>query len=54
MDPITLGFYAIVCGGLSAVAPRVPRLPLRLAIGAVVGLAAASLLPFLKGAMNIY
>jgi len=48
MDPITLGFYAIVCGLLSAVAPSMPRLPVRLAIGAVVGLAAASLLPLLK------
>jgi uncharacterized protein YjeT (DUF2065 family) len=49
MDPITLAFYAIVCGLLSAVAPRVPRLPLRLAIGAVVGIVAASLLPVIKG-----
>lgn len=49
MDPITLTFYAVVCGTLSAVAPRMPRLPVRLAIGAVVGLVAASLLPWIKG-----
>ena len=49
MDPTTLTFYAVVCGTLSAVAPRMPRLPVRLAIGAVVGLVAASLLPWIKG-----
>jgi hypothetical protein len=49
MDPFTIGFYAIVCAGLSAVAPRVPRLPVRLAIGAVVGVIAASVLPQIKG-----
>jgi hypothetical protein len=54
MDPITLGFYALVCGCLSAFAPRVPRLPVRLAVGAAVGLAAASVLPMLKGMLHIY
>ena len=53
MDPITLGFYAIVCGCLSAVAPRFPRLPIRLGIGAAVGLVAASALPVLRGALGI-
>jgi len=54
MDPITLGFYAVVCGCLSAVAPSFPRLPIRLGIGAVVGLAAASVLPWIKGLMAVY
>jgi len=54
MDPITLGFYAVVCGALSVVAPSFPRLPVRLGIGAVVGLAAASVLPMLKGMMGGY
>lgn len=54
MDPITLGFYAIVCGCLSAAAPRFPRLPIRLAIGAIVGLVAASALPWLKGMLHLY
>ncbi|SNR32831.1 hypothetical protein [Puniceibacterium sediminis] len=53
MDPITLTFYATVCACLSAVAPRVPRLPVRLAIGALVGLVAATLLPFLRAAAGI-
>jgi len=54
MDPITLGFYAVVCGALSAVAPNFPRLPIRLGIGAVVGLIAASALPMVKGMLPMY
>lgn len=54
MDPITLGFYALVCGSLGAVSPKFPRLPVRLAVGAVVGLVAASILPVLKGMMTGY
>ncbi len=54
MDPITLGFYALVCGCLSAVAPKFPKLPIRLGVGAVVGLIAASVLPELKGMLHLY
>lgn len=54
MDPITITFYAVVCGCLSAASPRVPKLPVRLAVGAVVGIIAALLLPFLKGMMSGY
>ena len=52
MDPVSLGFYAIVCGLLSAVAPNFPRLPVRLGIGALVGIVAASVLPWIKGMMG--
>lgn len=48
MDPISLTFYAVVCGTLSAASPVVHSLPVRLVIGAVVGLVAATLLPFIK------
>ncbi|MBV0913738.1 hypothetical protein [Anianabacter salinae] len=54
MDPVTLAFYAIVCACLGAAAPRVPRLPIRLAVGATVGLVAASVLPLIKGALHLY
>ncbi len=54
MDPITLAFYAIVCGCLSAVAPNFPRLPVRLGIGAIVGIAAAAVLPEIKGMLHLY
>ncbi|MFN3147032.1 MAG: hypothetical protein ACE368_18205 [Paracoccaceae bacterium] len=52
MDPVSLGFYAIVCGLLGAVAPNFPRLPVRLGIGALVGVTAASVLPWIKGMMG--
>lgn len=49
MDPLTLIYYALVCSVLSAFAPRLPTLPVRLAIGAAVGVIAAVLLPFVRG-----
>lgn len=52
MDPITLGFYAAVCACLSAVAPGFPGLMARLVIGALVGIAAAALLPLLRATMG--
>jgi len=53
MDPIAIAFYALVCGALGALAPRLPRLPVRLAIGAAVGVVAASVLPLLKALMQV-
>ena len=52
MDPISLGFYALVCGILSAVAPGLGGMIPRLAAGAVVGVVAATVLPFLRGMMG--
>jgi hypothetical protein len=54
MDPITLTFYAVVCGCLSMAAPKFPGLPSRLGIGAAVGILAAIALHFIKDAMNVY
>jgi hypothetical protein len=50
MDPVALVFYAAVCGILSLLSPQIGggRLA-RLGVGAVVGLAAAALLPVLQG-----
>lgn len=54
MDPISLGFYAIICGCLSSFAPdTLGKLP-RFGIGAVVGIGAAALLPMLRGMMGGY
>ena len=53
MDPLTLAFYAIVCGLLSAVAPRMPKLAVRLIVGAVAGIVAAGLLPAIRGALGL-
>lgn len=54
MDPVTLTFYACVCAALGAVAPRVPRLPVRIALGAAVGITAATLLPVLRETLHLY
>jgi hypothetical protein len=54
MDLITLSFYAVVCGCLSVAAPKLPGFPVRLGVGAAVGLLAASLLPFIKDMMHGY
>jgi hypothetical protein len=53
MDPVTLAFYAVVCGLLGLVGPSLGRPGLRLGIGALVGLAAAGALPVLRGALGI-
>ncbi|MEM8656653.1 MAG: hypothetical protein AAGF22_01040 [Pseudomonadota bacterium] len=49
MDPITLLFYAAVCGCLGYYAPNLGRAPARIIIGAIVGIAAAAVLPILRG-----
>lgn len=45
MDVYTLIFYAIICGVLSLVAPKLGGLAPRFFIGALVGAAAAAALP---------
>ncbi len=47
MDPLTLIFYAAVCGLLSLFAPHLGGRVIRLAIGAVVGVIPATTLPFI-------
>ncbi len=54
MDPISLLFYAVVCGILSAVAPNLGGIVPRLLTGGLVGIVAAIVLPFLKGMMTGY
>lgn len=54
MDPITIVFYAVVCGCLSVVAPRFPGFSVRLGVGAGVGIIAASVLPLIKDMMAGY
>lgn len=49
MDPISLSYYAAVCGLLSLFAPRFGGYLPRLAIGILVGLVAAGVLPALRG-----
>lgn len=53
MDVTALVFYAIVCGLLSLASPRLGRPGPRVAIGALVGIAAAALLPVLRTAFGL-
>jgi hypothetical protein len=48
MDPISLGFYALICGVLNVVGPFMGGIVSRFSIGVVVGLAAAWALPLLR------
>ncbi|MEP0521449.1 MAG: hypothetical protein ABJO09_06360 [Hyphomicrobiales bacterium] len=52
IDATTIAWYAVVCGILSACAPSLGGLGLRLAIGGGVGIFAASVLPFIRGMMG--
>ena len=52
MDPISLAFYAVICGLLSLFAPNFGGMFPRLVVGAVVGIAAAAVLPTLKTMMG--
>jgi hypothetical protein len=53
IDPINLLFYAAVCGGLAAYAPSASGRSARFALGVVVGLIAATLLPLLKSLFGL-
>ena len=48
MEPISLAFYAIVCGILSVVAPNLGGFLPRLIVGAGVGIVAAIVLPIIR------
>ena len=52
MEPISLAFYAAVCGILSVVAPNLGGVVPRLAVGAIVGVVAATVLPLLRGMLG--
>jgi hypothetical protein len=52
MDLFNLAFYAIVCGILGVAAPLLGRIPVRLVVGMIVGIAAAGALPTIKAAFG--
>ncbi len=52
MDPVSLIFYAIVCGLLGLASPNLGGTATRLGVGAGVGVLAAATLPLLKGMMG--
>ena len=52
MDPVTLIYYAAICGTLGYAAPAIDAPHLRVGLGVLVGLGAAGLLPVLRGAFG--
>ncbi|WP_198671032.1 hypothetical protein [Oceanibium sediminis] len=48
MDPVTLIYYAGVCGLLGLFAPKLGGATARLIIGAIVGIAAVAMLPVVR------
>jgi hypothetical protein len=53
MDPVSLTYYAIVCGCLAVASPRLNPLAVRVIVGVAVGLLAAVLLPVLRRATGL-
>jgi len=53
MDVTAMAFYALVCGGLGALAPRLPSFWQRVAVAALVGVIAAALLPLMRAALGV-
>lgn len=48
MDIITVSYYAVVCGLLGWAGPKLGRPVIRLLIGAIVGIGAATILPTVR------
>ncbi len=48
MDPVSLVYYAIICGVLCWAGPRIGGPVLRVIAGVIVGMLAAGVLPALK------
>jgi hypothetical protein len=49
IDATAVAWYAIICGALSALAPSFGGRLVRMLIGGVVGIIAATVLPMLRG-----
>ncbi|EAU42555.1 hypothetical protein FP2506_06936 [Fulvimarina pelagi HTCC2506] len=52
-DGTVIVWYAAICGILGAVAPSLGGTMLRLGIGALVGVAAATLLPLVRVSLGL-
>lgn len=53
-DTTTIIWYGAICGGLAALAPALGNRNRRMIVGAIVGILAATILPFLRGLMGGY
>jgi len=48
MDPVSLGYYAVICGILGVASARLPSPLPRFLLGVAVGVVEAAILPYLK------
>jgi hypothetical protein len=53
LDPVSMTYYAIVCGGLALASPLLNPVIVRLVAGAIVGVIAALVLPALRYAAGL-
>ncbi len=53
MDVTAMAFYALVCGCLGALSPKLERFWFRFGVAALVGIVAAAVLPVLRVALGI-
>lgn len=53
LDSVNIVFYAVVCGTLAAYAPTAGGRAARVVLGMVVGVLAASALPYLKSVLAL-
>lgn len=53
MDPVSIVYYALVCGVLAGFAGRAGGFLQRVGLGVIVGLAAAAALPILRTVLGV-
>jgi hypothetical protein len=53
LDATAIAWYAVICGSLSALAPDFGGRGLRIVIGGIVGIVAATVLPVLRQALGL-
>ena len=52
MDLFVMAFYAVICGLLSWLAPNLGCAGIRMGIGAIVGVIAATILPVIRSSIG--
>ena len=53
IDVTAIAWYAAICGALAALAPTLGGVSRRIIVGAIVGILAATVLPFLRTMMGL-
>jgi ABC-type uncharacterized transport system permease subunit len=53
MDPFNMAFYALICGSLAGMSPRLGTTLARIIAGCITGLLAAAALPYLRALFGV-